>query len=329
MRAVSGNQFTLRRDTPAGEVRATVTALAAALRRLSVNGIDLVEPYGEDRIAPMGAGLVLVPWPNRIRDGVWLLDGEEQQLDITEPGYGNASHGLLRNTGYAEVERAADTVVLAATVFPQHGYPFLLDTRIRYRLTDDGLMVTHTVRNDSGRAAPVAVGAHPYVKIGDVPTAELVLRVPADTFFETDSQLIPVAEHRVDGTPFDLRGGRRVAELNMNSGFGAVQKADGTSRSSLTAPDGRGVELWADHNFGYLQVYTPNIFPTAAGPNLAVAIEPMTAPANAFNSGQGLRWLEPDQEWSLSWGIRFTGFPDVADARDAADATDAGGSAGH
>ena len=284
---------------------ATIAQLAAGIRGLAVDGVDLVEPYGEDRLAPMAAGLVLVPWPNRIKNGVWLLDGREQQLDITEPGFMNASHGLLRNTGYTLLDRAADSVTLGATVFPQHGYPFLIGTSVHYQLVHDGMTVIHRLRNDSADAAPVAVGTHPYLKIGNVPTSDLVLRVAAESYFEVDEQLIPFAEHPVDGGHFDLRGGRRVAELNMNAGFGSVRRHDGVSRHSITAPDGRAVELWADDNFGYLQVYTPNMFPTASGPDLAVAIEPMTAPANAFNSGQGVRWLRPGEEWSLSWGIRL------------------------
>jgi aldose 1-epimerase len=29
----------------------------------------------------------------------------------------------------------------------------------------------------------------------------------------------------------------------------------------------------------------------------------MTGPANAFNSGDGLRWLAPGEELAMSWGI--------------------------
>jgi aldose 1-epimerase len=31
----------------------------------------------------------------------------------------------------------------------------------------------------------------------------------------------------------------------------------------------------------------------------------MTAPADALNSGEGLRWLAPGETWHLSWGIRY------------------------
>ena len=39
------------------------------------------------------------------------------------------------------------------------------------------------------------------------------------------------------------------------------------------------------------------------GRDCAVALEPMTAPANALNSGEGLRWLEPGGTFSAEWGI--------------------------
>ncbi|MDQ1722318.1 MAG: aldose 1-epimerase, partial [Pseudonocardiales bacterium] len=34
-----------------------------------------------------------------------------------------------------------------------------------------------------------------------------------------------------------------------------------------------------------------------------LAIEPMSCPANAFNSGEGLIRLEPGADWTGDWGI--------------------------
>ena len=34
-----------------------------------------------------------------------------------------------------------------------------------------------------------------------------------------------------------------------------------------------------------------------------IAVEPMTCPADAFNSGSGLIVLEPGQQWSGQWGL--------------------------
>ncbi|SDY42110.1 aldose 1-epimerase [Herbiconiux ginsengi] len=284
---------------------AIVTQVAAGIRALEVDGVALVETFSEASTPPGAAGIVLVPWPNRVAGGRWTLAGAAQQLDITEPKQGNAIHGLLRSTGYRLLEREPHRVLQGATVYPQHGYPFLLETTVEHRLTADGMTVTHTILNESDQAAPVAVGAHPYLAIGDLPVGELTLTIDASTRFLTDDKQIPVSEEDVAGTDFDLTQGRRVAGLTIDHGFGGVATHDGRSVQRLEAPDGRRVELWADDSFGYVQVFTPQNFAAPDGPRPAVAIEPMTAPADAFNSGQGLRWLRPGERWELAWGIRY------------------------
>ena len=299
MRAPTGQQFTISR---AGAT-ATITELAAGLRRFSIDGVDLAEPFDENSSPPMGCGIVLVPWPNRIREGRWMLGDSPQQLDLTDPGYKQATHGLLRNTAYRVLESSAEAITLGATVYPQHGYPFLLDTSVRYELVDGGLEITHSVTNESTDAAPVAIGAHPYFRIGDVPTEELTLTVPASTRFELDDSLLPVSEHPVDGD-FDLRAGRVLGEVDLNVTLGALP--DGPNSSILSAPDGRSLEVWHDDNFRYVQVYTPRNFPLLTGEKgLAVAIEPMTAAPDAFNSGLGLQWVPSGGTLTARWGVRY------------------------
>lgn len=307
MRAPTGVQFELTMDTPHGAAVAVITEVAASLRVLSVGGVEITEPYPADALPPFGDGTVLVPWPNRVRDGLWVHQGTAQSLDLTEPALHNALHGLLRDRPYSVVERSAASITLAATIYPTRGYPFTLDTTVRYDLVDDGIRVTHGVVNVGGDAAPYAVGAHPFLRIGDVPTYELTLRLAAATRFETDARLNPIRESSVDGTGYDLREGRLVADLRLDDAFGGVTSVDGIGRSRLTAPDGRYVELWQESDFAYVQVFTTRIFPRDGGFDTAIAVEPMTAPPNAFNSGQGLRWLEPGESWAGSWGIRYSG----------------------
>jgi aldose 1-epimerase len=304
MRAPTGKQFRLTRSTPRGLAEATITEVAASIREFRIGGVELTEPYGEFSTPPFACGIVLVPWPNRIEDGAWTLDGTPQELDLTEPDKHNAIHGLLRNTGYREVEQTDESVTLAATIFPQHGYPFLLETSVRHTLTDEGMTVTHRITNDTDLPAPVAIGAHPFFSIGNVPTEDLTLTVHAGTRFPVDARLNPSAEVPVDGD-YDLRGGRRLSELELDDAFGDVQPVDQVT-ATLTAPDGRSVSLWQDENFPFVQIFTTREFPRGTGHTTAVAMEPMTAPANAFNSGQSLRWLNPGETWQASWGIRYT-----------------------
>ena len=301
----TGEQFELETTTSTGDVRATVTAVAAGLRTLTINGIDLVPGFAEDETPPSGSGIVLVPWPNRIRDGRWRSDDTEYQLAITEPARGNAIHGLLRYTEYTPVEQDRDSVTLAATIHPQMGYPFTVRTAVRYELVSDGLKVTHFLENLGGDPAPVAVGTHPFLKIGGVPTEDLVLRLDASSHIEVDDRLLPTGEIPVGGTEWDYREGRRVGDVALDDAFGELGSVDGIVEHVLTAPDGRSVSVWADDEFAYVQVFTTEDYP---GETKAIAVEPMTAPADAFNSGKGLRWLDPGEQWEVSWGIRFAGF---------------------
>src|SRR5471032_1767577 len=284
MRAPTGEQFRLTRSTPLGLAEAVIVEVAASIREFRIGTVELTEPYGEFSLPPFADGIVLVPWPNRIEDGVWELDGARQQLDITEPDKHNAIHGLLRFARYLVVERTEGSVTLGATVFPQHGYPFILETSVRHELTDDGMTVTHRITNETDLPAPVAIGTHPFFQIGDVPTEELTLTVHAGTRFPVDQRLNPSAEIAVDGD-FDLRDGRKVAELSLDDAFGDVKPVEEVT-ATLTAPDGRQVSLWQDENFPYVQIFTTREFPRGTGFVTAIAMEPMTAPANAFNSGQ-------------------------------------------
>jgi aldose 1-epimerase len=298
----SGDRITLARDTAAAEIG----LVAAVLCELSVGGVRLTETVPPDSLPPMGCGIVLAPWPNRVRDGRWMLDGEPQQLDLTEPALGNASHGLLRNTAYHVLERRPDVVRLGAHIPAQHGWPFALDTWVRYALEPDGLTVTHGARNVGDRPAPWAVGAHPYFRIGETPVERLTVVVDRPEYLELDDRLVPVAVRQVADTPFDLRSPRTLADVDVNVAYGDSEAFIGRSEAAwLRAPDGSSLALWLDEEFTWIQVYTPRDVPRADGKGPAIAIEPMSAAPDALNSGRGLVWLAPGTEWQASWGVRY------------------------
>ena len=301
MRPATGEQYEL----DFGDLSATIAQVGAGIRSLRFAESDLTEPYPAGEQPPSACGIVLVPWPNRVADGRWEFEGEPRQLDLTEPAKRNAIHGLLRRRPYELVEQSDSMVTQAATVYPEPGYPFLLDTTVTHELHTEGLQVTHTISNAGETAAPVAVGAHPYLRIADVPPEQLTVTVAARTRFETDDRSNVTGESPVAGTSFDLSAGRRVSELELDTGFADLP--DGPVEHILAADDGRQVVLWADEAFRYVQVFTHRSFATKPG-GVALAVEPMTAPANALNSGRGLRWLEPGETWSVSWGVRPEGF---------------------
>ena len=295
-----------------GTVRAELGTVAALLRSLTVDGVALVEHTPADQPPAFGNGIVLVPWPNRVRDARWLLDDEPQLLDITEVARGGALHGLLRFTDYAVREQTQDAVTLGALIAPQHGWPFLVDTWVRYALESDGIAVTHGARNLSARPAPWAVGTHPFLRVGDVPVEQLDADGARRDVLRGRRAAQPCRREPV--TPqTDLRTPRVVGELELDTAYGTLTHAAPAGRRGdsawLDAPDGSRTTLWQDLDWGYLQVFTTDSFPRDGVLGRAVAVEPMTAPPDALNSGQSLVWIEPDASWEGSWGLRYTPAP--------------------
>ncbi|GGL88583.1 aldose 1-epimerase family protein [Nakamurella endophytica] len=304
-RPASGQQYVITRD----RLRAQVGQVAAVLRGFWVGDRACTETWPDDLVSPMGCGMVLVPWPNRVAGGRWEHDGRDQQLDLTDPTKGNATHGLLRNTAYTVTAHTESSVTLAATVYPQHGWPFVLDTSVTYALTDDGLQVTHRLHNPGDTALPFGVGAHPYLRVGDVPAADLVITVDARTRAVPDARMIPRGFEPVEGSEVDLRGGVRAGDVRLDTAYSDLTVEDGRVRHRLSAPDGTALVLWADEVFRWVQVYTPDNFPGPGLPDqrVAVAMEPMTCPADALNNHRDLLWLEPGGSWSGSWGLQPVG----------------------
>jgi len=281
-----------------GAARAGIVAEGAGLKSFEVGGVPYVETYEDE--PPMGCGAVLVPWPNRTAGGRWVLDGAEQRLDITEPARGNAIHGLVRRIPWDVVEHAGSRVTLEARVAGA-GWPVELRTSITYALDDDGLSVSHAVHNTGSGRTPFGVGAHPYPRAGLSATDETSLSLAATTVLPLDpATMVPSGPAVPVGGDHDFRTARLLAGVDLDTPFGGCEPVDGLVRHVLRGPAG-AVEVWGDPDFKWVQVYTPADFP---GRGRAVAVEPMTCPPDALNSGVDLLWLDPGRSWSGRWGLR-------------------------
>lgn len=289
--APSGEQFELR----SGDQHAVVTEVGAGLRAYSAAGRELLDGYPRDAIASSGRGQLLLPWPNRIRDGVYRLDGREHRLPLNEPERGNAIHGLVRWSSWTAVEQAADRVALEHVLRPRPGYPFTLELRVEYALGSGGLSVRTTAMNTGADPCPYGAGSHPYLSVRSVDDA--VLRLPARTVLESDERGIPVGSSPVEGA-FDFRSPRPVGSAKLDHCFTDLEPdEDGFVRIRVDE-----TTLWVDESYRYLMVFTGDALP-AAERRRSIAVEPMTCAPNAFASGNGLIVLEPGEERAAAWGI--------------------------
>ncbi len=282
--------------------RAVVTESGGTLRLLEYAGRPLVDGFAADAMPFGGRGQQLVPWPNRLEDGHYSFDGRDLQLALSEPPRHNASHGLVRWVPWQLVDRQPHEVTLAYRLLPQTGYPWLLDCGVRYGLDADGLTVIQWATNRSDEPAPYASGQHPYLVAGPAPVDDWQLTLPAHTRVLSDPERkLPTGTEPVAGTSHDFRGGRPIGDLVLDDAFTDLDR-DPDGRVTARVEAEWAVELWADEAHGWLQVYSAD--DAGATARRSLAVEPMTAPANAFRSGEGLRRLAAGQAIRTSWGLR-------------------------
>lgn len=280
----------------ADRYRAEVLEAGGGLGGLWHDDDALVTPTG---LPVVGArGQLLVPWPNRIRDGRYEFAGVTQQLPISEPTFHNASHGLTRWSAWRLLTAAEDRVEVACTVVPQTGYPWELDVRAAYVVSADGLEVTLTATNLADEPAPFAAGMHPYLDVG-VPVDDATLTLPAATRLLTDDRHLPVGSEPTAGD-HDFRAGRRIGSTRLDDACTDLARDD-RGWAVVRLEGARTVELHLDAGWRWVQVFTGDGLPTGA--REALAVEPMTAPADAFNSGTDLLTLEPGETWSGTFRI--------------------------
>jgi aldose 1-epimerase len=299
--AKSGTQWSIEAD---GQ-RAVVVEVGGVLRHYSVGDTEVLDGFSAEEISPASAGQILAPWPNRIRDGHYTFDGQNQQLPLTEPARHNAIHGLVNWARWSAVEQSADAVTLEVEVPAQIGYPWWLRLRTRWSVSADGLRCDQEVVNLSGVNAPWGYSVHPYLQLPGVAVDDILLHVPGQTRIVADARLLPIGAVKVAGTDYDYTAPRRIGIQILDTTFGEIEHdADGITQVTIADPGSDAkVTVWADDKFKYWQVFSGD---TLHGERFrrSVAIEPMTCPPDAFRTGRDLVVLEPGATWTASWGIR-------------------------
>ncbi|MBE4720354.1 aldose 1-epimerase family protein [Pseudarthrobacter sp. AB1] len=287
-----------------GDYAAAVVQRGGALRRLVYQGRDLVVPFDAGAPIPDYRGIIAGPWPNRIADGIYRFAGVEHHLPINEPERGTSLHGLAFDRLWTVERSDADALSLSCEIAGAAGYPFHLRLLLDYELDEAGLHTTVTASNIGYEAAPYGVCPHPYLLAGPAPLDEWEVQIPAGSFLEvTPDRLLPVTTQTVQGHQFDFRAPRAIGATQIDHSFTDLEFDDG-GRTQLIArdPGGTGVGMAWDRACPWLQVHTADK-PAPAANRLGLAVEPMTCPPDAFNSGQDLVQLGPGSSHQAGWSI--------------------------
>lgn len=286
---------------------AVINDIGANLSSLtSPAGHALILPAPPEKIRMDSRGALLAPWANRIENGLYTWVGTEYQLPINEVDKNNAIHGLVdwARWSFRKIRRDHDVASVTAdyALVPQPGYPFALDFSVTYTLDERGLTTDFAVINQSKEEVPYGVGAHPYLVAGSFGEEEGAvdkwsLTAPVSTYLEVNDRMIPLA-HKPVSVGLDLAKTLPLQGVHLDHAFGGlIRNAEGESTVTLTCESGDSTSLTVGESIKWLQFYTDG------KSRRGVAVEPMTAPANAFNNGVDLLVLAPGELHSCWWRI--------------------------
>jgi len=267
---------------------------------LRYHGLEFLDPgdgiaaYAE-RGRTMGIPL-LHPWANRLEGVEYCAAGRRvvlprDQAVIAVDESGLPIHGVIprrmRWHVAALARHALVSVLNWRTPELLELFPFEHELRLEVTIERGRLEVVTTLRATGREPVPVAFGYHPYLRIPGVDRDAWQVTFAESERLLLDERMIPTGRR----VPLSRRS-LRLGDRGFDDAFAAL------SVPAQFRVAGGGLALTADFldGFRYAQDFTP----PAAG---FICFEPMAAPTNALNSGDGLTVVQPGGEYRSAFAI--------------------------
>jgi galactose mutarotase-like enzyme len=245
-------------------------------------GVDAYVERGKTMGVPL-----LYPWANRLGGLEFSAAGKH----VTLPGddarlqrdpNGLPIHGvrpsLLRWDVDPEAEGDALNARLAwATPELLELFPFVHEVRLRVVIGAGSLTFATTVVATGADTVPVSFGYHPYLAVPGGDRAQWRVSLGASRRLLLDERNVPTGER----VPLEPRS-FVLGDTSLDDGYDELDEP----AVFRAASDGAGLEVDFRAGYRYAQAFTPPAVD-------AICFEPMTAPANALRSGDGLSVVDP------------------------------------
>jgi len=240
----------------------------------------------------------LYPWANRLAGHRYEAAGQTAELDPTSPllhfdANGLPMHGVpWSHLAWDIIEARQDRLTAGldwSSAERLAVFPFRHRLTMTASLQSDSLTLETEVLAGKQGPVPVSFGFHPYIGVPGLPHAEWRLKLPAMRRLVLDQRGIPTGrEEAYSG----LNG--PLGERDFDDGFALA----GERAAFCIAGAGRRIFVELLEGFTNAQVFAPKDADY-------IAFEPMTAPANALVSGEGLRLVEPGGRFRAAFRIRI------------------------
>lgn len=272
-------QLSIARNSEGATSMAVISSVGAALQKLSLDGVTVIDSDLVSNPAGMFFGCALAPWPNRLANHTYAYSGKLYQTPNVDSD-GNSNHGLIFDRALEITNLTEDAVTLGYHFGADSSYPFDIDLAISYQLIDSGLKVSATAVN-YGASAPFGIGFHPYFSVGEDFTASANFTKK----IIVSEKMIPVSEKRIEGLIY--QGGQ------MDDCFAGTQLVTLETK-------GYGLSVTLDKGYEYFMLYRPSL---DCGDSL-LSIEPMSCLTNAFNSDLNSVIIEAGETKEFSFSIK-------------------------
>ena len=260
--------------------------IGGAVSRFAVGGFDVLRttPVGTKDVLQT-ACFPLVPFANRIANGVFAFAGERVHL---ARNFGDHPH-VLHGQGWQSAWKVLSSTDAAATLVFEHAagdWPWDYMARQMFALRPSSLRIDLEITNLSRRTMPFSLGFHPYFP--SMPETRLKAEIAG--VWLSDDICIPT-ERSGPSHFLDLAHGAALTPFVDHCHFGWKGGA------VITQPEfGRDVVLTASPELDFLHCYVPR----DAG---FFCAEPVSAMPDAFNHPPavgGLRALKPSESFAVS-----------------------------
>jgi aldose 1-epimerase len=275
----------------------------AHLREVIINGQSIIDGYAskeELEANYYGKSDFLAPFPNRIKEGKYIFEGKTYQFPINHPP--NAIHGFVRKKPF-EVQ-ITKTTLKSAQIILRHTYkgessafPFPFELEVSFTMKEaNGFEMSMQIKNTGTCNMPAGLGWHPYFRIA--PKVDMVqLQAPNLQLVDLDQYLIPT------GTYSAYSDFKTLSPIGSKTPDNCFLLENNGKKEHVTLKSALGtLNYWQEtgrNKYNYLILFVPPF-------RTSIAIEPMTCSTDAFNNGNGLVVLKPQQRLGGKFGFSFT-----------------------
>ncbi|MDR3128056.1 MAG: hypothetical protein LBT99_01840, partial [Bifidobacteriaceae bacterium] len=149
---LTGNQYEIKYiDNKNRKHILSLASIGASIRQYTIDSLDIVTPYPTNQIPQYFQGQVLFPWANRLEDGLYEFEDQTIQTNINEIDKNNQLHGLSPLYSFELINQGENWITLGLDLPPQKAYPFSINTQIKYKLTDSGLIIESQIHNNGNK----------------------------------------------------------------------------------------------------------------------------------------------------------------------------------